>query len=129
MSCVVFFCNPNIQPEEEYIKRLEEARKVAMHYGVPFDAERYAPESWEDAVSGLTHTPEAGARCEQCFLLRLNATAQFCASIGWTKFTTVMSISPHKRIEMLNDTGMKAAQAAGVIYEPFNFKKNNGFFK
>jgi hypothetical protein len=38
-----------------------------------------------------------------------------------------MSISPHKRIEMLNKTGKIAADEFGVAYEPFNFKKNNGF--
>jgi epoxyqueuosine reductase len=122
-----FFCNPNIQPEEEYYKRREEAHKVALRYNVPFDAAPYDPQSWEDAVNGLTHTPEAGARCEQCFLLRLTTTAEFCASIGWPRFTSVMSISPHKRIDMLNNAGMQAAQAYGVTYEPFNFKKNNGF--
>ena len=122
-----FFCNPNIQPKEEYHKRLEESRKIAVRYNVPFDVAPYEPQSWEDALHGLTLTPEAGARCGQCFLLRLTLTAQFCASIGYSHFTTVMSTSPHKRITMLNDAGMQAAKAFGIIYEPFNFKKNNGF--
>jgi epoxyqueuosine reductase len=122
-----FFCNPNIQPENEYEKRRAEAAKTAAHYGVPFDAEPYEPQAWEDAVRDLTDTPEGGARCEQCFLLRLRSTARFCRSIGWQRFTTVMSISPHKRIDMLNKTGTIAAEEFGLVYEPFNFKKNNGF--
>jgi hypothetical protein len=122
-----FFCNPNIQPESEYEKRLAEAKKTAVRYGVPFDSEPYKPDEWEAAVLGLTDTPEGGARCEQCFLLRLRQTARFCKSIGWQRFTTVMSISPHKRIEMLNKTGKMAADEYGLVYEPFNFKKNNGF--
>jgi len=122
-----FFCNPNIQPKHEYEKRLAEAAKTAAHYKAPFDAQPYRPEEWENAVHDLTDTPEGGARCEQCFLLRLRQTAIFCASIGWQRFTTVMSISPHKRIEMLNKTGKIAADEFGLVYEPFNFKKNNGF--
>jgi epoxyqueuosine reductase len=122
-----FFCNPNIQPASEYEKRLAEAARTAAHYGVPFDAEPYKPQEWEDAVRDLTDTPEGGARCEHCFLLRLRQTALFCKSIGWERFTTVMSISPHKRIEMLNATGKAAADELGLVYEPFNFKKNNGF--
>ncbi|MBD3316972.1 MAG: hypothetical protein GF344_14380, partial [Chitinivibrionales bacterium] len=34
-----FFCNPNISPEDEYVKRLAEARDVAERYGVPFAAD------------------------------------------------------------------------------------------
>jgi predicted adenine nucleotide alpha hydrolase (AANH) superfamily ATPase len=122
-----FFCNPNIQPESEYEKRLMEASRTAIHYGVPFDAQTYLPQEWENAVHDLTGTPEGGARCEQCYLLRLRQTAAFCVSIGWQHFTTVMSISPHKRIDMLNKAGKTSADEFGLIYEPFNFKKNNGF--
>jgi predicted adenine nucleotide alpha hydrolase (AANH) superfamily ATPase len=124
-----FFCNPNIQPQEEYDKRLAEARRVAGIYNVPLDAAPYAPQSWEETVGELAHTPEGGARCERCFLLRLGQSARFCASIGWPRFTTVMSISPHKKIDMLLAAGLKAAREHAVVYEPFNFKKNAGFIK
>jgi predicted adenine nucleotide alpha hydrolase (AANH) superfamily ATPase len=122
-----FFCNPNIHPPEEYEKRLKEAEKVAKFFQVSITADPYDSESWKEAVTGLEHTPEGGARCEQCFLLRLRRTAQFCKDLGWNRYTTVMSISPHKRIEMLNRTGEQAAREYGVIYEQFNFKKKDGF--
>jgi epoxyqueuosine reductase len=124
-----FFCNPNIQPQEEYEKRLWEAKKVAIHFGVPFDSSPYDPQSWEKTIQNLAHTPEGGGRCEQCFLLRLRQTAQYCESIAWPHFTTVMSISPHKNIDQLNKAGFAAAEEYRVVYEPFNFKKNNGFQK
>jgi predicted adenine nucleotide alpha hydrolase (AANH) superfamily ATPase len=124
-----FFCNPNIQPQEEYDKRLAEARRIANYYSIQFDSEPYKPDAWELAVKDVSKTPEGGARCEQCFLLRLRQTAAFCADIGWSRFTTVMSISPHKKIDMLNKTGKLAAREFGVSYEPFNFKKNDGFLK
>jgi predicted adenine nucleotide alpha hydrolase (AANH) superfamily ATPase len=124
-----FFCNPNIQPLDEYEKRLREAQKTADHFSVPFDAAAYDPASWETAVKDLIDTPEGGARCEQCFLLRLRRTAHYCASIAWPSFTTVMSVSPHKKIDMLNTAGRQAAREFNVEYEPFNFKKNDGFIK
>jgi predicted adenine nucleotide alpha hydrolase (AANH) superfamily ATPase len=40
-----------------------------------------------------------------------------------------MSISPHKNIDMLNKAGETAAKDFKAVYEPFNFKKNNGFQK
>jgi hypothetical protein len=122
-----YFCNPNIQPQEEYEKRRAEAEKVAGLFSVPFDADAYAPLEWENAVKDFSDTPEGGARCEQCFLLRLRQTAKFCALIYWPAFTTVMSISPHKKIDLLEKAAMTAAREFGVTSVPFNFKKNNGF--
>lgn len=124
-----FFCNPNIQPEDEYKKRLEEAEKVSRIYDVPFESDPYDPNSWEEAVVSFFDSPEGGRRCLECYDLRLERSAAFCKKIGWPSFTTVMSISPHKRIEMLNQAGENAAKKYGVIYEPYNFKKKNGFIE
>ncbi len=124
-----FFCNPNIFPESEYNLRLEEARKVAFHYGVAFTADAYEPGLWESAVEGFSETPEGGERCRRCFDIRLSRTARFCADIGFKAFTTVMSISPHKRISMINEAGKAAAAAFGVEFLPFDFKKKDGFKK
>jgi predicted adenine nucleotide alpha hydrolase (AANH) superfamily ATPase len=124
-----FFCNPNIQPREEYVKRLAEARKVADHFGVEFASDPYAPQSWEEVVRDALDSTEGGLRCERCFLLRLRRTASFCIERGLQRFTTVMSISPHKRIGQLNAAGQQAAAEAGLIYEPYNFKKQDGFRK
>ena len=38
-----------------------------------------------------------------------------------------MSVSPHKKISMLNEAGHLAASEYGCIYESFDFKKKNGF--
>lgn len=122
-----FFCNPNVQPEQEYLKRLADAEKVSLIYNVPFEADEYLPESWEQSIKGYEHTSEGGERCDQCFMLRLRRTAAFCKKIGWPAFTTVMSISPHKKIEMLNRCGKAAGSEHGIVYENFDFKKNNGF--
>lgn len=122
-----FFCNPNIQPESEYIKRLNEAQKVADLYNIPFDSDPYDPNSWEMAIAKHKESREGGARCMKCFDLRLEQSAKFCKSIGWESFTSVMSISPHKNIDMLNLAGKTAADKYGIKYEPYNFKKKNGF--
>jgi len=122
-----FFYNPNIYPLDEYERRLKEAEWVAKKYNIPFAAGDYNPDDWENAIKEYEDTPEQGARCFQCFLLRLRKSAEFCSSIDFDSFTTVMSISPHKKIEMLNRAGEIASEEYGVVYEKFNFKKNNGF--
>jgi len=122
-----FFCNPNIFPNEEFELRLGEAKKAALIYGVPFTWDDYDYDAWVGAVSGLTETPEGGARCRECFRLRLTRTAEVCRDMGWPTFGTVMSVSPHKKTSMLDEAGNSAADLFGVEYAPFDFKKKDGF--
>ena len=122
-----FFCNPNISPKNEYQIRLQEAQTVANQFNVPFFSDPYQPDSWEKAIEGFENTPEGGERCKRCFLLRLGRTAEFCKKMNLPSFTTVMSISPHKKVSMLNETGKIAASSCDVTYQCFDFKKENGF--
>jgi epoxyqueuosine reductase len=123
-----FFCNPNIFPDEEFKLRLSEAKKAAAIYGVPFTWDDYDYSAWINATAGFTETPEGGARCRECFSLRLTRAAEVCRDMGWPAFGTVMSVSPHKRAWMLDEAGKTAAEAAGVVeYVPFDFKKKDGF--
>jgi predicted adenine nucleotide alpha hydrolase (AANH) superfamily ATPase len=124
-----FFCNPNVAPAEEYDLRLREARLVAEQYGVPFSADGYAPDTWENAIAGAENSPEGGERCRRCFALRLGRTAAFCRSKRFPSFTTVMSISPHKSVLLIDKCGREAAREFGVTWEPFDFKKKDGFRK
>lgn len=124
-----FFCNPNISPQSEYDLRLHEASNVAMHYNVPFTSDSYNPASWEQTVLPHQGTPEGGERCRHCFFLRLERSSLECKRLGIPRFATVMSISPHKRVTMLDEEGLRAALLHDVAYVAFDFKKNNGFQK
>jgi len=124
-----FFCNPNIAPVEEYSLRLDEAKKVAKHYNLPIVADNYDPQSWENAVLPHVSTPEGGERCRACFLLRLGRTALFCKDVNISQFATVMSVSPHKNIRMLKETGDQSALLHSVNFLETDLKKNDGFKK
>jgi predicted adenine nucleotide alpha hydrolase (AANH) superfamily ATPase len=124
-----FFCNPNIFPDEEFRLRLNEAKRAAGAYGVPFTWDEYDYGAWAGATAGLTDTPEGGTRCKECFRLRLTRTAEVCRNMGWQAFGTVMSVSPHKKTAMLDEAGRRAADAYGIEYVPFDFKKKDGFRK
>jgi predicted adenine nucleotide alpha hydrolase (AANH) superfamily ATPase len=122
-----FFCNPNIAPEEEYRKRAREAAGVALRYGVQYKEDDYLPDSWEAAIGEAAASPEGGERCRRCFMLRLRRTAAFCREQSLPAFTTVMSVSPHKSISLLNACGSAVAAEYGLVWEPFDFKKRDGF--
>lgn len=126
---VVYFYNPNIYPEGEYQKRLEAEKTLCAHFGVELVAGEYNPNEYYDFVKGFENEPEKGLRCEKCFELRLKKTAEFAKSTGIDKFTTSITISPHKNFSKLSEIGLKIAQDAGIEYLPIDFKKKDGFLK
>jgi predicted adenine nucleotide alpha hydrolase (AANH) superfamily ATPase len=124
-----FFCNPNITPIEEYNLRCKEASTVAEIYKVKFSTDQYTPSAWEETIQEVAHTSEGGERCKRCFFLRLKRTAEFGSAMGYRDFTTVMSVSPHKNITIINEIGMLVAKEYNITYHCFDFKKNDGFRK
>ena len=126
---IVFFYNPNIYPENEYQKRLEAERILCTHLGVELVEAEYNPNEYYNFVKGFENEPEKGLRCNKCFELRLKKTAEFAKSIGINKFTTSITISPHKNFSKLSEIGLNIAQDAGIQYLPIDFKKKDGFLK
>ena len=126
---VVYFYNPNIYPETEYQKRLEAERILCKHFGVELFEGEYNPNEYYDFVKGFENEPEKGLRCDKCFELRLKKTAEFAKSVGINRFTTSITISPHKNFSKLSEIGLKIAQDKGIEYLPIDFKKKDGFLK
>ncbi|MDF2908990.1 MAG: hypothetical protein K0R34_4311 [Herbinix sp.] len=127
----IFYFNPNIYPEEEYIRRVEEQKQLiqAMPLAskVQFSQGEYQPRAYYQAIKGLEEKPEGGDRCFVCYELRLREAAQLAKEGGYDYFTTTLSISPHKKSEKLIEIGSKLATEYGVAYLPSDFKKKNGY--
>jgi len=127
----VFYYNPNISPEMEYRHRAEEEKRLIHEMPaeneVLFKEGMYEPERYYEAVKGLEKEPEGGARCEQCFRLRLGETARFAAAGGYDYFTTTLSISPLKNASLLNDIGRELALKYHIPYLVSDFKKRGGY--
>ena len=120
----VFFSNSNIFPEEEYIIRRSELERHLLSLGVAFAEDDYDHSSWLDAVKGLEHEPERGARCLKCFKFRLLRVARYAADNGFTHLATTLASSRWKDIDQINEAGMWAAQqAGGVTFWPQNWRK------
>ncbi|MDD6284557.1 MAG: epoxyqueuosine reductase QueH [Firmicutes bacterium] len=121
------YCNPNIQPREEYMLRLRTQRDVADRLGVPLVAEPYDDSEFLSAVRGLEGAPEGGARCIECFRLRLERTASAAAEGGYDFFTTTLTVSPHKNAALINELGAEIAARHAVRFLPSDFKKREGY--
>jgi len=126
---VVYFCNPNIYPQEEYLKRLEAERTLCKHFDVELVEAEYNPKEYYDYVKGFESEPEKGLRCDKCFELRLKKTAEFAKSIDACAFTTSIVISPHKNFNKLSVIGEKISKNMGINYLSIDFKKKDGFLK
>lgn len=127
----VFYYNPNIYPEEEYWKRVEEQKRFIKElptvHPVSFMEGRFDPTEFYQAVRGLEKIPEGGERCFACFRLRLLETAKKACLENMDYFTTTLTISPLKNAEKLNEIGEMVAKEYGITWLPSDFKKKNGY--
>jgi len=122
-----FFYNPNIHPEQEYEKRLNEITKWTQQTGIPLIVHKYETNRWFELVKGLEVEPEGGKRCEVCFRIRLEQTAELAKQKGFDYFTTTLSISPHKNATVINLIGNEIGTKVGIRFFEANFKKKDGF--
>jgi len=125
----VFFYNPNVHPACEYALRLAEMEQLAQQLGFPLLPAEYNADDWFALTAGMENIPEGGPRCTICFEMRLEKTAAAARQHCFDFFTTVLSVSPHKNANLINQLGTQIAQQFGVTFLPANFKKQNGFLR
>ena len=82
---VLYFCNPNIYPQEEYELRKSELIKYAEKLNVEFIDDDYNHADWLAFIKGLEHEKERGPRCIMCFKYRLLKTARKALCVQFLK--------------------------------------------
>ena len=106
----VFFYNPNILPAEEWEKRLFWQKHLLETAPFGKNVGLIVPERDETAfrlaAAGLEAEAEGGARCTECFVLRLSRTAEAARETGLAEGTP--------GITGTDDSGAEAI-SAGVL--------------
>lgn len=128
----VYFYNPNITFEEEYYKRLNEQREYheKRGYSIKVIEGKYDPkEDFFKQVKGLENRKEGGERCFKCYTLRMEATAQKAKELGFDYFSTVLSISPLKNAQWINEIGEKLSKKYDIKFLNGDFKKKNRYLR
>lgn len=127
----VFYYNPNISPQGEYLHRVQEQKRFLSQFppaaSIAFLEGDYEPERFFQIAKGLEQEPEGGARCALCYELRLRRTAELAKELGFHYFTTTLSISPYKNAEKLNAIGKRLSQEYGIPYLYSDFKKKERY--
>lgn len=126
----VFYYNPNIDEREEYEKRKSEQIRFLKETGwAEFIDCDYDNEAFEKIASGKETCPEGGARCYECYKLRLFKTAERAKNGGFDYFASTLSVSPYKNAVWLNEIGFAAQEKFGVNFLPSDFKKRGGYLR
>ena len=110
---VIYYCNPNIYPREEYEIRKDECTRYAQALGLEIVDADYDHDTWLEAVKGLENEPERGGRCLRCFKLRLLRTAEYAAAHGIRVITSTLASSRWKSLDQINEAGQWAVAAIG----------------
>lgn len=125
----VYYYNPNIDSESEYQKRSQEQVRLCKEMSVDCIVEEYDHLSYYTAVKGLEKEVEGGKRCEKCFSLRLNKSAEKCKELKFDFFATTLTVSPLKNAKLINEIGLEISRKSGVKFLPTDFKKRGGYLR
>ena len=120
----VYFYNPNIFPQEEWLKRKEENKKVCQTYNVAFIEENYDNHLWCEQIKGLENEPERGMRCDVCFAMRLEKTAQYALKNGFTAISSVLGVSRYKNLQRINQISQEISSKYNIKFIEIEGRKN-----
>ena len=127
----ILYYNPNIYPEEEYKRRLNEllnfVPKVKYKNKVTVISDEYIQKDYYNAVKGLENLGEKSKRCYECYKLRMKRACIYAKENNYDYFTTTLSISPYKVSEWINEIGINLEKEYGIKYLYSDFKKRNGY--
>lgn len=120
----IYYCNPNIYPYEEYQVRKQECSRYAQSLGLEIVDADYNHTEWQCCVKGLEGEPERGARCLECFKMRLLSAARYASEHGFTLFTSTLDSSRWKRHDQIVEAGnWAAAQFPGLTFWDKNWRQ------
>ncbi len=129
IDLTVYYYNPNIDTEQEFLHRREEQIKYCKKQNVKAIVEDYLQKDYLSAVIGFENELEGGKRCEKCFYLRLKKTAEKAKELGFNYIATTLTVSPLKNAKIINQIGFEIEKETGVKYLPTDFKKQGGYLR
>jgi epoxyqueuosine reductase len=121
-SPLLFFSNSNISDKDEYLKRLENVRKLSGLLGLELHEDFYDHDLWLNFIIGLEDEPEHGRRCLKWLAFNLGRASGTALLNGISGFTTTLSVSRYKSSPMIFE--------AGRVFPGFlamDFKEGNGY--
>jgi predicted adenine nucleotide alpha hydrolase (AANH) superfamily ATPase len=107
-----YFCNPNIHPEDEYIRRLENAKKLAKIKRFPIIInDLYMENEW----------PIGEDTCEFCYRTRFAEVFSYALENGFDTVTTTLLVSPYQKHDLIVEIFEELTGKTGIkfLYKDF----------
>lgn len=123
-NLTVFFYNPNIFPEEEYLKRKKYVVQICEEWKIPMIDMDYDADKWCKAISGHEEDAEGGERCELCFKFRLAKAAEYAKNNGFHYFGTSLTMGRNKSADIINPIGQAFAKTHKIKFYSVDWKKD-----
>lgn len=108
----VFFFNPNIYPVEEYSRRRDALFEYANARDIAVHEEAYDPQIWLASAGAAARE----GRCDECYQLRMMATARFAQARGFDAIASTLTVSPCQQQDLIWLAGRRAGEQSGLIY-------------
>lgn len=109
----IVYVNPNIQPRDEYVRRLETLRAWAAGENVEVVEGPYEAERWEREVA--RYGTNRLARCQACYRLRLEGAATLAAELGCAHMSTTLAVSPYQLFDACGTELGRICARAGLV--------------
>lgn len=130
----IYYSNSNIYPETEYQRRYQELVHFIeqfnqdYHQNIKVIEKKYEPIPYYLDISFYKDEPEGGKRCYFCYKKRMHDAYLYALLNHYDYWTTVLSVSPHKNSQWINEIGGSYPQEQTKFLFS-DFKKNNGYLK
>jgi predicted adenine nucleotide alpha hydrolase (AANH) superfamily ATPase len=116
-----FWYNPNIHPFAEHQRRRDCVQAYVEEVDLPMLRwETYEMPSYFRSVAGCEGF---GERCDICYRLRLERTAQAALEASFDAFTTTLLISPYQQQATIHSIGEELGAQYGLQFYFENFRR------
>ena len=122
-----FFCNPNIHPYQEFLRR----RKAVQEFAESVGLEVIFKDDY-DVVGFLRQVAfRESQRCSVCYNLRLDATARLAKKSRMDGFTSTLLYSKKQNHDLISQMGEEIGRRRGIpfLYRDFRLGWKEGIQK
>lgn len=120
-----FWYNPNIQPSEEYEKRLNAFKLWVDMKKLEMIIDLYDDRKWFKIMKGIEDKDVL--RCPRCYQMRLEKTVKIAKQNGIDYFTTTLLISPYQKHEIIKSLCVELSVKNNINFYYFDGRPN--FYK